>query len=202
MNEREVRGYVDSTDFDRIVSGNKSRFGEFKYSRRLSFAIADNDSLDLETKIRVTDGEVDITQKLGDFNSIDREEFTVELGKLEPTLIVDLFITYRNLSRDIKNRFMVLIQHENYIFRSENYELKLFRQFGKDEFHAFELEALQDLEVNELYDICKSLGLVIDHGFNNRQSVIERNDRVNINLDMKVKLELVECVEKFLMLDN
>jgi len=193
MIEKEIRGFIDKNTFTSTRERFANFLGQPTESRRLSLVIADYDNLTLETKIRITNGKAEVVQKVGDFTATDREEITIKLDGLSAGQLVDLFITYKNFLNDKPNPMLTLIQHENYIFRNDRVEVKLFRQFGNDEFFAFEVEALVEMEDAELDKFCADNGLVVDPNYNNYESIQKRNSKVNIDL-RSIETNMLESI--------
>jgi len=166
-------------------------------SKRVSLAIADYDNLTLETKIRITNGKAEVVQKVGEFTATDREEITIKLENLNSEALVDLFRTYKNFLNDKVSPMLTLIQHENYVFKNDRVEVKLFRQFGNDEFFAFEVEALVEMDDSELDKFCADNGLRVDPDYNNYDSIQNRNSKVNIDLGSIDSKELKSIFDRY-----
>lgn len=198
MIEKEIRGFITKEDFQMQIDKFSKLFGNHKFSKRLSLAIADYSKLDLETKVRITNGKTEVVQKVGDFTAVDREEITIKLENQDAEDILNLFKTYKNFVKDIQNPMLTMIQHENYVFANERIEIKLFRQFGNDEFYAFEVEALVEMEDSELEEFCKDNNLSVDANYNNLESVQVRNSKVNIDLSDISDEKLLEVIGVYL----
>lgn len=198
MLEKEIRGFIEKDKFKFVINHFTDQLGNPKYSKRLSLAIADYQNLTLETKIRITNGKAEVVQKVGDFTAVDREEITIVLTTLTSAELVDLYKTYRNFLKDINEPMLTLIQHENYVFSNERIEIKLFRQFGNDEFFAFEVEALVEMEDIELENFCKDNKLIVDENYNDLKSIQKRNNRVNVELATLTDEELQDILDSYL----
>lgn len=198
MLEKEMRGFITADTFESTIDRFTESLGQPKYSKRLSLALADYDNLTLETKIRITNGEAEVVQKVGDFTAIDREEITIKLNSFESERLVDLYKTYRNFLKDVGNAMLTLIQHENYVFADDRFEVKLFRQFGKNEFFAFEVEALSEMSDSELEEFCVQNNLVVDHNYNDFDSIQKRNSKVNIDLHALPEKDLEVIINEYI----
>ena len=183
MIEKEVRGFLNKDDFDSKLGAFEQKFGVPKKSRRLSITFADYDNLTLETKIRITNGVCEVVQKVGEFTALEREEITVSLVNANEDVVFGLYKTYRNFLKDVKNPMLTLIQHQNFVFLTDMFEIKLYRQFGNSEFYAFEVESLVDMDNIELDNFCNKNDLLIDENYNNKDLIKIRNTKVN--MDMK-----------------
>jgi len=198
MIEKEVRGFIRKKNFKSKINYFTEVSGKPKYSKRLSLALADYEDLSLETKIRITNGSPEIVQKVGDFTAVDREEITITLSQSTSKDLFNLYKTYRNFQRKINKPMLTIIQHENYVFSNSRVEVKLFRQFGNEEFFAFEVEALTDMEDSELESFCIDNNLQIDIDYNDLNSVQERNNKVNIDPAKISDAELIELLDSYL----
>ncbi len=198
MNEKEIRGFIKPNEFKAKIEHFTRQFGKPKYSKRLSIALADYDNLTLETKIRIINGKSEIVQKVGDFTAVIREALTIKLSTPTSHELVNLFKTYKNFLKDTKNPMLTLIQHENYVFENKEFEVKLFRQFGNDEFFAFEVEALVNMEDAELENFCKDNNLIVDVNYNDLYSIQKRNSSVNIDLEKISDMQLLKILDSYL----
>lgn len=199
--EKEVRGYIDQVEFVALVNRFKTQFENYKFTKRLSITLADYDKLDVETKIRITNGKTEVTQKLGDFTAVNREEITIHMNNPEASDILNLYKSYKNFLKDAENPMLTLIQHENHIFENDKFEVKLFRQFGNSEFYAFEVESLIDMEDEELEKYCDENNLKVDPNYNDYESVQKRNTEVNIDLVPLEDSKFLDIIEQYLRLN-
>lgn len=198
MLEKEIRGFIVKENFQSHIDKFTKMLGQSKLSKRLSLAIADYSKLDLETKVRITNGKTEVVQKVGDFTAVDREEITIKLENQSAEDVLNLFKTYKNFVRDTEKPMLTMIQHENYVFSNDRIEIKLFRQFGNDEFYAFEVEALVEMLDEELENFCEENDLIVDVNYNNLESVQVRNSKVNTELTSIGDQDLLEVIKKYL----
>ncbi len=204
MNEIEVRGYIKKADFYIRLEDFKSKFGDPLIKKRLALTLGAYDAFDLETKIRITNGIISITQKYGDQNDISRKEHEMNRVNLTAEQVIGLYRIFEayqlRMSKDI---YAVAIQHENYLFYPEDnaFEIKLFRQFRseRDEFFGFEIEQMQESN-KTLDDMIKELNLKIANNYNSPEVVVERNAKYNLLIDTLSDSELVALIQRYLQL--
>jgi hypothetical protein len=201
MNELELRGYIQKEDFDKLIQYFTRLFGEKPVEKkRLSIGYGDYDDLTIETKIRITNGKVDVTQKVGGFNDANREEIESNLSFESTEDVYNLHLSCENLIRKVENPMFILIQHENYIFRDDHTELKLFRQFTEaNEFFAFEIESLnEDTDEASLREFVAEHNLEVAEDYNTKESILKRNRMYNENPSELDKGILIEIIKRYL----
>jgi hypothetical protein len=198
IKEIEVRGFISKEQFELKLNEFSSKFGDYKKKRRLSIAFGDLDNKTHETKIRITDGKLEVTHKLGDFDSVERIELTTNMTSDAKSLLA-LSKTFESLSENFSNPFRSIILHDNYIFHDEDgNEIKLYRQYGKDEYFAFEVET-QSSDLN-LDEYCANLGLVIDYNYNAPKSINWILNDINYKLSDLSDQELIDLFNEYLNL--
>jgi Trp operon repressor len=77
--ETEVLGFLTKKQFEKFIDILNARIGKARRTKRLSIQITDYAKQDLDTRIRITNGEAEIMQKVGDWNAKTREEISVML---------------------------------------------------------------------------------------------------------------------------
>lgn len=197
MVEKEVRGYIKKEDFPIKLKELEEKFGKVKESRRLTFAFADYDDYKLETKIRLTDKNLEITQKEGHFNALERNEIFIDLKKVSAEIVLNFIKVFSNLLKNVNNPLEIFFYHESYIFINDGFEIKVGRQFGKNEFYFFEVEELNPGS-KDIKTICKEYGLIIDEDFNEYKTVLKRNNEVNLLISDYSDEELIEIIKNYI----
>lgn len=155
MIETEIWGIIPENEFEKVKDTTSSQLGQPKISRRLSIEISDWNNKFLDTRIRITDGSAEVMQKVGAWNNRAKEEVRMEL-KNDPTIILQQIKILRNhvLQGDPR---LLLYQFENYIYDTQEYELKLSHQFGAGDKYCFEVE--QKNSTVDIVQVAKSYGL-------------------------------------------
>lgn len=142
MREKESWGLLTKSEFFEFLSKFKKKFGKSKKYKRLGISFWDpSTNKHLDTRIRITNGKPQIMQKIGKWENrseLDFKEILIDLDK-NPEQVFRAYLILSNIIGKRKNcRF---IQHENYIFNTTDFEIKLGKQFGKSVKYIFEIEA-------------------------------------------------------------
>lgn len=177
MLEKEIWGELTVKEFQEGLTLLSKKFGNPNEKRRLSIEVSDWDNQSLSTRIRVTDGEVELMQKVGDWNSEAREEIAVILeGKA--TTVHNVYRMLINLSSG-GNLNTYLMQHHNYVWDTPEYEIKLSHQTGKSDKYNFEIEARNnDLDI---ISVAKELNLRPDLSEKGPDFWAKWNEAVNLD---------------------
>ena len=148
MIEREIWGEMTIEEYTTILTSLKERFGQPKTKKRLSIEVSDWNNQDLSNRIRITNGQPEFTQKVGDWNNESREEIEMPLAK-DAEEIQKMYKVLINLCKggDLRSYTM---QHHNLVWDTAEYEVKISHQTGKTDKYNFEIEAK-----NEEVDIMK-----------------------------------------------
>jgi hypothetical protein len=192
--ENEVWGVMTKEEFERKLKEFTLKFGEPKLSRRMAIQVLDLDNTSLWTRIRITDGKVELMQKVGKWDIGRQEEISL---KLEPDAenIHNLYKILRNLLQ--KGRIeAIIIQHENYIFNLPDVEIKLSRQFGKSDKFSFEIQAKTD-KVN-LIKIANELSLKPYVSNKGEEFWTKWNKEVNLDALKMTEKEIKNIIKRYL----
>ncbi len=160
--EKEVIGEINKDIFTSKKSEFINKFGNPVIKRRLGMMVFDRNNPQVDTRVRVTNGKAEIMQKV-----IQSDDGHGHSEKLEISIKIpdnveaafDAFKTYRNLlAKNYSEKLiLLLVQTENFIWSTKDFELKLSYQFGKNDYFTFEIEALS--EGCDVRETQKSLGL-------------------------------------------
>jgi hypothetical protein len=196
MKETEVRGELTAKNFLELVSQLKnSPEYEYEFNKRITFCYGDYSNQNLDMRVRITNGKPVIMQKVGNWQDLTREEIEVDLVSDSD----HVFKTYRiisNIYLTVPTSFETIIQHENHLFTTSKFELKLTRQFGKSDYYIFELEA--KTEDVDLESECNKLGLNILNEFESEDDRKKRNENVNLNPKDLSEDELKDLISDYL----
>lgn len=196
MNETEVRGELTSENFAKLIDKLKeSASYKYEFNNRITFCYGDYSNQKLDMRVRITNGQPVIMQKVGNWQDLTRVE-------IETDIIKDtehVFKTYKiisNIYASIPQSFETIIQHENHLFTNEKFELKLTKQFGKSNYYIFELEAKSN--VVNLQEECKALELTIQDKFESEEDRKKRNTLVNLNPKELTEEEIKNLISTYL----
>lgn len=157
MKEEESWGVLTKDQFEDLLKLFIERFGNAIHSKRLSFSFWDHSRNEIDTRIRITDGNPEVMQKVGGIGDQKIRVRTERKIALRATM-EDIFNTYKIFRVLIPGDDSCFIyQHDNYLFRQPGFELKMTHQLGKTDKYNFEVE-VDTTKVN-LDEILKQLNL-------------------------------------------
>jgi hypothetical protein len=195
MQEQEYWGELSASQFHKLLTELPKKNGQPKYAQRLSIKMVDPLNHQVDTRIKITNGIVEIVQKLGDWDNPIREENSFVLPA-DVTALLGIYQTVKNLLPE--KRQLILIQHENYHFQLNQVELKLTRQFGQKDVYCFEVEGSDQQQLDE---VCNDTGLKPMQ--EKRREILEQwNLEVNLDAGKLTVFELQELFEKYLKIDG
>src|SRR3972149_10602450 len=149
--EEESWGVLTKQKFEHFLILFTKQFGKPIHSKRLSFSFWDHKRNEIDTRIRITDGKAEIMQKIGGIGDKRLRVRTEQRLKLlsDPE---EVFNAYQILRVLIPGKDACYIyQHDNYIFKQPNFELKITHQIGKTDKYNFEVEAdTKKIDLNQL----------------------------------------------------
>jgi hypothetical protein len=157
MKEEESWGVLTKEQFESFLDKFTKKYDKPIHSRRLSFSFWDHARNEIDTRIRITDGKAEVMQKVGGIGDqkvrVRTETRTALLANTE-----DLFNTYKIFRVLIPdNDSCFIYQHDNYIFKQPDFEIKLTHQLGKVDKYNFEVEV--DTSKINMNQLLKELGL-------------------------------------------
>jgi len=193
MNEVEIWGVLSEKEFDSKLNEFTEKFGAPKIQKRLAIQILDADDRSLWTRIRITDGKAEIMQKLGSWDIGSQQEVSFPIETKE-RYIWNCYTIIRNLLRSRRIQ-IVFIQHKNFIFETNGFEIKLSHQFGKSDKYPFEVEAQESEET--IIEFARNLGLEPDLSKKGETFWNKWNDAVNLDGKKMKDEELKEIIRKY-----
>jgi hypothetical protein len=146
--EHEVWGlFPDQETFESYLSKFIKQYGEPKEKSRLSISFWDpNVENDVDTRIRITNGDAELMQKVGKWQKQDRLQMQ-EIDIPLPNDVDFIFNMYRVLRNNIPlTTSPKIIQYRNKLFDTGDYEIKLSEQHGNTTKYTFEVECMNDGE--------------------------------------------------------
>jgi len=157
--EKELLTILTEEEYNRCVSFFTKKFGKPTLKKRLALQSDDYDQEDVDTRIKITDGKAELIQKIGKWQNITtgeaRMETTINLPNDAKT-IFDLYRVLRNLNKgtNVQN---IIMQFENLLWKTKDFEIKLGKQFGGDVAYNCEIEVFKQnlgpLEIAGIYNI-------------------------------------------------
>lgn len=194
--EIEVRGFVESeAEFNSFIQKFQREDYEYSFVKRLSVVSGDYKLRNLETRLRITDGKITLAQKKGDIGAITREEIEFPLN-INMSEFIKLSKIIYNQSKQIEESYCILAMHDNYLFKSDELEIKLFRQHGKGEFFGYEVE-INNISEQELENKVVDLGFQISEGYDSDSAVRQRNSEINFPFTELSSRQLEQIIEDY-----
>lgn len=196
--EKEILTILSKSEYDNVLSHLKKNLGLPKTQKRLSLQSDNYDQEDIDTRIKITNGKVELIQKVGDWKNIttgkSRTEIKVTLQK-DAKNILDLYKVLRNLNKDTSVQNIVM-QYENYLWKIDNYEIKLTHQFGNSDAFNCEVEVFNNSLNPE--NLARQYNIPINLPTQTQDFWREWNERVNLPADKLSDEQLLEIINKYL----
>jgi hypothetical protein len=198
MQESEITADISDTSFHKYIDKFTKSLGEPEIKRRISFMILQRGS-PLDNRIKITNGKARIVQKLkNEPNSSGKrvnEEVEIDIPddlesvKLSIRMLQSFYRTYNIETLEL------IVQHENYIWEDQEFELKISRQFGNSELFVYEIETHGDKTPEYIQD---ELGIKPDYDTFSKERQALRRDIVDIRLKTLSNKELDALITKYL----
>jgi len=196
--EKELLRILTKDEYGSVLVNLREEFGKPKIQKRLSLQSDDYGQTDIDTRIRITDGKVELMQKIGDWKNItkgkSRTEISIPLQSNADT-IAGLYRIIRNLMQgsSIEN---IVMQFKSFIWEKNDYEIKLTHQFGKSDAYNCEVEVFNSSYKPE--DLMKKYKIPIHLPTQTSNFWREWNKKVNLNADELTDEKLLEIIGKYL----
>lgn len=191
--EKELLTILSKKEYEEVFARLRKEFGEPEIVKRLSLQSTDYRWADVDTRIRITNGKAEIIQKVGDWKKQNRQEITIPLPSDEK-VIFDMYKIFMNAMRDEKV-LTPIMQYENKLFKTKDFEIKLTYQFGKKDAYNCEIEvfdhALEPNDLAEKYNIPVHLPAQTQDFWKNW------NETVNLSASELSDEELLEIITKY-----
>ena len=198
VEEKEILTILSKSEYKNVLSHLKKNLGEPKNQKRLSLQCDDYDREDIDTRIKITNGEIELIQKVGDWTNIttgkSRTEITITLQK-DAKNILNLYRVLRNLNKDT-NVQNIVMQYESFLWMTGNHEIKLTHQFGKSDAYNCEVEVFDNSLSPE--SLAKQYNIPIHLPAQTQGFWKKWNERVNLSADRLTDTELMGIIKKYL----
>lgn len=193
--ETEVYGLLSKQEFEKFKTelSKNDVFTRKETVKRLSVQITDHARNDLDTRIRITNGQVEVMQKVGNWNAISREELSVGLQVAAEDVFRIFLILDNIMNADTVQK--TVIQMENYIFLTNDFEVKLTHQLGGGEAYNFEIETFA--EGLDPKDICKEFNLIPDLAPKDAAYWEDFNSRINLDIRKIGQKRLLNIIRSY-----
>ena len=191
--EKELLTILSKEEFENVLAHLEKEFGKPEIVKRLSLQSTDYRWADVDTRIRITNGKAEIIQKVGDWKKQNRQEITIPLPS-EPKVIFDMYKIFMNAMRD-ENVLTPIMQYENRLFKTKDFEIKLTHQFGKKDAYNCEIEVFDlDLEPD---DLAKKYAIPIHLPTQTQDFWKKWNETVNLSATQISDEELLKIISEY-----
>ena len=198
IEEKELLTILSEKEYKKVVAFLKKELGEPRLQKRLSLQSDDFLREDLDTRIRITNGRVELMQKVGDWKNItkgkSREERSISLPA-DPKVILDLFKMLVNINSG-KLAENVIMQFESLIWKTDALEFKLTHHFGGSDAYSAEVEVIdRSLRPN---DVAHDYQIPVHLPMKNIDFWREWNKKVNLSADSLSGRVLLKIIRNYL----
>lgn len=191
--ERELLTILSKVEYDQVLKILLDKFGKPKIVKRLSLQCTDYRWADIDTRIRITNCKAEIMQKIGDWKKVDRVELAIPISS-DPKIIFDMYKVFRNMMRD-DEVLTPIMQYENKLFKTKDFEIKLTYQYGKKDAYNCEVEVLDSRLDPE--EIAKNLSIPIHLPTQTQDFWKKWNETVNLSATEISDEELLDIIKKY-----
>jgi len=192
--EKEILTILSKDEHDDLLAELERNFPKPKRIKRLAIQCTDTSYNDLDTRIRITDGKVQLMQKVGKWKSKTRGEIEVNIPNNSKT-ILKIFKILRNMIRGNKVRTSV-IQTDSLVFEGKDFEIKVTHQFGKSDKYNAEIEVF-DVKI-EPEEIAEKFGIPIHLPEHTAQFWDNWSKAVNFYADELSEKKLLAIIKRYL----
>lgn len=192
--EKEIWGQLTEAQFHQKLTELGASLGQPKTVRRLALQITDYNRKDLDTRIRIDQNRVRLMQKMGDWNASVREELELDLSISTADEVCVLWKLLENLliGDNVKK---TLMQLENQVFDTDDFEIKLTHQSGVRDAYSFEIEA-KDINSDPI-TIGKLYGLEPDLSVKDDKYWQEFNEKTNLDINVLSEQDLKNIIGQY-----
>lgn len=192
--EKELLTILSKVEYEKVLARLVKKFGDPEIVKRLSLQSTDYRWADVDTRIRITNGKAEIIQKVGDWKKQNRQEITIPLPS-DPKIIFDMYKIFMNAMRDEKV-LTPIMQYENKLFKTKNFEIKLTYQFGKKDAYNCEIEVFD--HALEPDDLAKKYNIPIHLPEQTQDFWKNWNETVNLSATELSDDELLKIISKYI----
>jgi len=192
--EKEIWGQLTEDQFNSKLVELTSGLGQPKIIKRLALQITDYNRKDLDTRIRIDQDRVRLMQKIGDWNAPVREELELDLSISTANEVFALWKLLENLlvGDNVKK---TLMQLENRVFDTNDFEIKLTHQFGMRDAYNFEIEVKNvdedPVTIGQLYGLEPDLSVKDDKYWQ------EFNEKTNLDISVLNEQDLKNIISQY-----
>ena len=198
IEEKELLTILTKDEYEQVLTRLKREFAEPRIQKRLSLQSDDYGQTDIDTRIRITNGQAELMQKVGDWKNITKGKSRTEISIPLPSdasVIAGLYRIIRNLMKGPKIE-NIIMQFESFIWESKGVEIKLTHQFGKSDAYNCEFEVFDSKHKPE--DLMNKFSVPIHLPTQTEDFWRKWNKKVNLSADELSEEELLEIIKKYI----
>jgi len=192
--EKELLTILSKKEYEEVFARLRKEFGKPEVVKRLSLQSTDYRWADVDTRIRITNSKAEIIQKVGDWKKQNRQEITIPLPS-DPKILFDMYKIFMNAMRDEKV-LTPIMQYENKLFKTKDFEIKLTYQFGKKDAYNCEIEVFD--HALEPDDLAKKHNIPIHLPEQTQDFWKNWNETVNLSATELSDEELLNIISKYI----
>jgi len=192
--EKELLTILSKEEYEEVLVRLIKEFGYPEIVKRLSLQSTDYRWADVDTRIRITNGKAEIIQKVGDWKKQNRQEITIPLPS-DSKITFDMYKIFMNAMRDEKV-LTPIMQYENKLFKTKDFEIKLTYQFGKKNAYNCEIEVFD--HALEPEDLAKKYGVPVHLPTHTQDFWKKWNETVNLSATELSDEELLNIISKYI----
>ncbi|MFC1790227.1 hypothetical protein ACFLZP_01945 [Patescibacteria group bacterium] len=198
IDEKELLTILSRKEYSQVEKFLKAELGKPKIQKRLSLQSDNYAQVNIDTRIRITNGKVELIQKVGDWKNITkgkpRKEISVPLLS-DAKIIFALYEIIRNLIRGPKVENIVM-QYKSCLWKNKSFEIKLTYQFGKSDAYNCEVEVF-DHSLNP-EDLAREYKIPIHLPTQTPNFWRKWNKKINLFSDELSDKELLKIIKGYL----
>lgn len=198
MKEAEITADLTEVNFKKYINHFTKTLGKPNLKRRISFMVLERGK-PLDNRIKITNGEAMIVQKIkskGDVPGLrvnDEIEINIPNDLENVKKSIKLLENFYNIFET--EALKLIVQHENYLWETSEFELKLSRQFGKGDLYLYEIESFGNKTPEELE---KELELKPDFEAFSEERQKLRREGIDIPFNEILDTEIDKLILKYL----
>lgn len=199
MTESEITADISKETFNLYLSRFTNQLGEPVLKRRISFMVLERGKA-LDNRVKITNGQARVVQKLRTpptelGKRVNEEnEFDIPNNLESVKNAIDLFVNFYEIYNI--EALKLVVQHENYLWINSDYELKISRQFGKQDLYVYEIESISDKKTPE--EIQEDLQMNVDYDSFSPERQLLRRENVDIKFEELSENEFDGLINKYL----
>lgn len=199
--ESEIIGEFNRELFEAKREEFTTKFGAPTVKKRLGLMVFDRNNPDVDTRVRITNGQAEVMQKVKKSEDGSGHFVKDEISYAIPSTVdavYNAFLTYTNLLQAKYHQQLIrlLVQTENYVWQLPDYELKISHQFGQNDYYTFEIEALT--ADCDLARVQETLGLTTTANFASTERKLFRQSSVDLDADKLSETEIKTIISDYL----